>query len=169
MSLTDPLSDRMEKVLETKSEHLSPVQIFIKEWVDAATSTKSGAKWREFVHSWKLHVGKYMDLKNPKSDWTYKVVEGHSLMHNFDRIYVPRSLRRRVLTWYHHYLCHPTVETDLHKLLLRFVFGKVFGPKLVRCAKSAINVKNSRNEVQGTDISCTQRGRNLRTLAHCMC
>ena len=66
MSLTDPLSDRMTKVLKTKSERLSPVQIFIKEWVDAATSIKSGAKWREFVHSWKLRVGKYMDSKMPR-------------------------------------------------------------------------------------------------------
>lgn len=66
MALTDPLSDRMKKVLKTKSERLSPVQIFVKEWMDAAISIKSGAKWREFVSKWKLRVGKYMDSKMPR-------------------------------------------------------------------------------------------------------
>ena len=46
-------------------------------------------------------------LKDPKSQWAYKEVEGFKLIHCFEKIYVPKSLRSRVLNWYHHYLCHP--------------------------------------------------------------
>jgi hypothetical protein len=46
-------------------------------------------------------------LKNPDSQWEYKVVEGFKLIHVHNKIYVPKSLRERALNWYHHYLCHP--------------------------------------------------------------
>ena len=46
-------------------------------------------------------------LNDPKSQWEYKDVEGFKLIHHYDKIYVPKSLRSRVLHWYHHYLCHP--------------------------------------------------------------
>jgi hypothetical protein len=46
-------------------------------------------------------------LNNPKSQWEYKDVEGAQLIHFCNRIYVPKTLRKRALKWYHHYLCHP--------------------------------------------------------------
>ena len=46
-------------------------------------------------------------LLDPKSQWEYKEVEGINLIHYCKKIYVPKSLRRRALAWYHHYLCHP--------------------------------------------------------------
>ncbi len=48
-----------------------------------------------------------MKLDKPESQWTTKDVEGHRLIHFCDKIYVPKTLRSRTLTWYHHYLCHP--------------------------------------------------------------
>ena len=46
-------------------------------------------------------------LNNPKSQWEYKDVEGVRLIHYCKKIYVPKTLRKRTLEWYHHYLCHP--------------------------------------------------------------
>ena len=46
-------------------------------------------------------------LLDPKSQWEYTEVEGINLIHYCKKIYVPKSLRRRALAWYHHYLCHP--------------------------------------------------------------
>ena len=36
--------------------------------------------------------------------YEYKEVEGRQLLHFHEKIYVPKNLRARVLTWYHHYL-----------------------------------------------------------------
>mgnify|MGYP007058482871 CR=1 FL=1 len=46
-------------------------------------------------------------LNDPKSQWEYKDVEEVKLIHFSNRIYVPKTLRKRTLDWYHHYLCHP--------------------------------------------------------------
>ena len=46
-------------------------------------------------------------LLNPESQWDYQDVEGVKLIHYCKRIYVPKTLRKRTLEWYHHYLCHP--------------------------------------------------------------
>ena len=39
--------------------------------------------------------------------YTLRKVEGQNLVHDKERIYVPRRLRERILAWYHHYLVHP--------------------------------------------------------------
>ena len=46
-------------------------------------------------------------LSKSDSKWKYQEVEGIKIIHFNDKIYVPKSLRKRVLNWYHHYLCHP--------------------------------------------------------------
>ena len=46
-------------------------------------------------------------LAEPNSQWEHKDVEGISLIHFCKKIYVPKTLRKRTLKWYHHYLCHP--------------------------------------------------------------
>ena len=46
-------------------------------------------------------------LDDPNSSWDYREVEGVKLLHFSEKIYVPKSLRNKVITWYHHYLCHP--------------------------------------------------------------
>ena len=46
-------------------------------------------------------------LNDPESQWEYKDVEGVQLIHYCNKIYVPKTLRKRTLKWYHHYLCHP--------------------------------------------------------------
>jgi hypothetical protein len=48
-----------------------------------------------------------LNLGKTDSNWTYKDVEGHRLIHYHDKIYIPKNLRQRCLNWYHHYLCHP--------------------------------------------------------------
>ena len=47
--------------------------------------------------------------RDSKTDpfYTTKVVEGIELVHGGNRIFVPASLRERVMEWYHTMLCHP--------------------------------------------------------------
>ena len=49
-----------------------------------------------------------VELRRNKK-YQYKVLEGFELIMLNNRIYVPKSLRRSVLDWYHHFLCHPGV------------------------------------------------------------
>ena len=44
--------------------------------------------------------------QNPK-DYTKIVIENQKIVSFRNRIYIPQELRRQVLSWYHHYLCHP--------------------------------------------------------------
>ena len=46
-------------------------------------------------------------LLDTKSQWDYRDVEGIKLIHFAKKIYVPKTLRKRTLQWYHRYLCHP--------------------------------------------------------------
>ncbi len=48
-----------------------------------------------------------MKLDKPELQWTTKDMEGHRLIHFCNKIYVPKTLRSRTLTWFHHYLSHP--------------------------------------------------------------
>ena len=41
------------------------------------------------------------DLNKANSNWKYKPVRGINLFHYCDRIYVPKTLRKRVLKLYH--------------------------------------------------------------------
>ena len=51
------------------------------------------------------------DLNDTNSNtWCYKEVEGINLIHYRDRVYVPKTLCKRVLQWYHQYLQHPGGE-----------------------------------------------------------
>lgn len=45
--------------------------------------------------------------KSTDNTYSYKDVEGRSLLHENGKLYVPKSLRQRTIQWYHHYLCHP--------------------------------------------------------------
>ena len=45
--------------------------------------------------------------KTSDNTYTYKDVEGRSLLHLDGKLYVPNSLRKQTIQWYHHYLCHP--------------------------------------------------------------
>ena len=47
------------------------------------------------------------NLNNYNSYWKYNPVEGINIVHYHDRIYVPKTLRKRVLKLYHFYLPHP--------------------------------------------------------------
>ena len=47
------------------------------------------------------------NLNKSNSDWKYKLVEGINLFHYCNMIYVPQTLRKRVLKGYHCYLQHP--------------------------------------------------------------
>ncbi len=44
--------------------------------------------------------------QNPK-DYTKILIENQKIVSFRNRIYIPQELRRQVLSWYHHYLCHP--------------------------------------------------------------
>lgn len=46
-------------------------------------------------------------LAKKDPNYEYREVEKRQLLHFHGKIYVPSNLRQRVLTWYHHYLCHP--------------------------------------------------------------
>lgn len=45
-----------------------------------------------------------------------KSMDGHDVIFENKKIYIPSSLRERTLNWYHHWLCHPG-ETRLEKTL----------------------------------------------------
>ena len=53
--------------------------------------------------------------KNP-SRFSKRFVQGHELILEDGKMYIPRKSRERVVNWYHHYLCHPG-ETRLEKTL----------------------------------------------------
>ena len=46
------------------------------------------------------------NLSKAKSNWKYNPVKGINLSHYHDRIYVPKTIFKRVLRWYHCYLQH---------------------------------------------------------------
>ena len=47
------------------------------------------------------------NLNKENSDWKYNLVKDTNLFHYRDRIYSHKTLRKRVLKWYHCYLQHP--------------------------------------------------------------
>ena len=49
-------------------------------------------------------------LAKKDPNYEYKEVEKRQLLHFHGKIYIPSNLCKRVLTWYHHYLCHPGGE-----------------------------------------------------------
>ena len=46
-------------------------------------------------------------LKENPNHYKKKAIENVQVITYKDRIFVPKKLRNRALTWYHHYLCHP--------------------------------------------------------------
>ena len=40
-------------------------------------------------------------------DWEYKIIHDTEILTKKGKIYVTKVLRHQVLTWYHHFLCHP--------------------------------------------------------------
>ena len=47
-----------------------------------------------------------IDLNKANSNWKYKLYEGINLVHYRNKIYVPKTICKRVLKWYHCYLQH---------------------------------------------------------------
>ena len=45
-------------------------------------------------------------VNNPKKYHLEQIKGSHVITTN-GKIYVPKRLRQRILSWYHHYLCHP--------------------------------------------------------------
>ena len=56
------------------------------------------------------------NINKDNSDWKYKPVEGINLVHYCNIIYVPKTLHKRVLKWYHCYLQHPSGDRLSQKL-----------------------------------------------------
>ncbi len=54
--------------------------------------------------------------------YSIQSIEGHDLLCYKDKIYIPQSLRQRVLSWYHEYLLHPgqsrTEKTIMNTMML---------------------------------------------------
>ena len=50
------------------------------------------------------------------SMYTRKTIQGVELLLENNKIYVPKTLRKKVMDWYHYYLCHPG-STRLYKTL----------------------------------------------------
>jgi len=50
------------------------------------------------------------------ADFSVKEMDGHDVILEKGKIYIPASIRERTLNWYHHWLCHPG-ETRLEKTL----------------------------------------------------
>jgi hypothetical protein len=42
-----------------------------------------------------------------KPHYSIQIIEGYDLLCYKEKIYIPQSLRQRVLSWYHEYLFHP--------------------------------------------------------------
>ena len=56
------------------------------------------------------------DLNKANSNQNKNPVEGINLVHYRDRMYVSKTLRKRVLKWYHCYIQHPGGDVLAHKL-----------------------------------------------------
>ena len=65
----------------------------------------------------------------PNSGFTRKRVRGgrtsFNLLHLNDKIYVPASLRKRILTWYHDVLMHPGMTRMLKTIQMHFTWPKL--------------------------------------------
>ena len=46
-------------------------------------------------------------VKQHKSKFSTKKIEGVELAHYEDKIYIPYQLQSQVISWYHEYLIHP--------------------------------------------------------------
>ena len=68
-------------------------------------------------------------------DWGYKMVHDTEILFHKGRIYVPKALRHEVLTWYHHFLCHPGA-TRLEKTIAQTMTW----PKLPTECKAFVRV-----------------------------
>jgi hypothetical protein len=42
-----------------------------------------------------------------QTDYSIQHIEGYDLLCYKEKIYIPQSLRQRILFWYHEYLLHP--------------------------------------------------------------
>ena len=81
-------------------------------------ASKNDASLEKFLMSPKLLALK-LYFKTGSKEFLTKVVEGVQLISYNERIVVPTSLRDRIITWYHHCLCHPgqlCMEATLQQL-----------------------------------------------------
>ena len=58
---------------------------------------------------------------------SYKTVEGTEVLTYNKKLYVPINLRKKVLQWYHHYLCHPGTTWLVQTLWQTMVWPGISG------------------------------------------
>ena len=90
-------------------------------------------------------------LLDMKSQWDYRDVEGIKLIHFAKKFHVPRTLRKRTLEWYHHYLCHPGGDR-LATTLTQVCIWRGIVTRHGHTANTAACVKSTRKEVPNMDI-----------------
>ena len=75
-------------------------------------------------------------LKKIKSNINFstQTVDGHSVIMENDRIYMPTILQERTLNWYHHFLCHPG-RTRMEKTLRETMTWPGLTSQVKRCCK----------------------------------
>ena len=56
------------------------------------------------------------NLNKAKSDWKYKPVKSINLTYYLDMIYIPKTIRKRFLKWYHFYLQNPSGDRLYQRL-----------------------------------------------------
>ena len=77
-------------------------------------------------------------LRDEKSGYKKKILDGVELIFHEDKIYVPQALRRRTMEWYHHFLNHPGGER-LYKTLNKVCYWKGMYPQVIQhCKKCTI-------------------------------
>jgi hypothetical protein len=67
------------------------------------------------IFSEQLKVPGLRDMGLSQPYYSMQQIEGYDLLCYKDKIYIPQSLRQRVLSWYHEYLLHPG-QTRLRRL-----------------------------------------------------
>jgi hypothetical protein len=61
-------------------------------------------------------------------EFTERKIEGTSVLMYRGRIYVPTSLRKRIINWYHEFLCHPgetRTEQSIRTCYLKTTFERL--------------------------------------------
>jgi len=91
-------------------------------------------------------------LKDSKSGYCKYDLEGHTVIMHKKCIYIPKSLRGRLIRWYHHFLCHPggrrlskTISQVYHWSGLQYQCEQY-------CKKCSICQKNKKRKVKYGDV-----------------
>ena len=96
--------------------------------LDVATMREHQLKDKELIDMVDNHIKKFKE-----SRYTYKVVEDVELIHDRNRILVPKSMQEAVIDWYHTMLIHPGQKRMLETISLVYTWRGLQKQVIDRC------------------------------------